>query len=123
MDTQSTENELQMLPQMITSWKKIQEEMKTLREQTRERNTRRKALEEVILRIMKKNNIGALDLKQSNSRLMYKKRQSKETLNTKTLTNLLSEHLKSEEAAKSAVNHIMEKRGVKMVETLTFEQL
>ena len=120
---QSTENELQMLPQMITSWKKIQEEMKTLREQTRERNTRRKALEEVILRIMKKNNIGALDLKQSNSRLMYKKRQSKETLNTKTLTNLLSEHLKSEEAAKSAVNHIMEKRGTKMVETLTFEQL
>ncbi len=120
---QTPENELQMLPQMITSWKKIQEEMKTLREQTRERNTRRKALEEVILRIMKKNNIGALDLKQSNSRLMYKKRQSKETLNTKTLTNLLSEHLKSEEAAKSAVNHIMEKRGVKMVETLTFEQL
>lgn len=120
---QTPENDLQILPQMITSWKKIQEEMKVLREQTRERNTRKKALEEVILRIMKKHNIGALDLKQSNGRLMYKKRQSKESLSMKVLTDLLEDHLKSKEAAESAVKHIAEKRGTKMTETLSFEQL
>jgi hypothetical protein len=34
-----------------------------------------KAREEMILRIMKKNNIGALDLKESGGRILYKRRR------------------------------------------------
>ena len=119
----SAEQDLQILPQMITAWKQVQEETNKLKEQMRERKVRQKALEEVILRIMKKHQIGALDLKASNGRLLYKKRQAKGGLSQKSLQDMLSEHLKSDDAAKKAIAFIDEKRGMKTMESLSFEQL
>lgn len=117
------QEELSQLPQMITAWKEVQGETSKLKEQLRERKVRQKALEEVILRTMKKHNIGALDLKASNGRLLYRKRQSKGALNQKGLEGMLSEFLKSDEQAKKAVEFIDEKRGKKTTEVLTFENL
>jgi hypothetical protein len=119
----SAEQDLQLLPQMITAWKQVQEEVTRLKDQLRERKVRQKALDEVILRIMKKHQIGALDLKASNGRLLYKKRQAKGGLSQKSLHDILSEHLKSDEAAKKAIAFISEKRGTKTLESLSFEQL
>jgi len=119
----SAEQDLQILPQMITAWKQVQEEGNKLKEELRERKVRQKALEEVILRIMKKHQIGALDLKASNGRLLYKKRESKGALSQKSLQDMLAEHLKSDDAAKKAVAFIDEKRGKKTMEILSFEQL
>jgi hypothetical protein len=121
--TNTSEQDLQQLPQMISAWKAIQEETNTLKNQLREKKVRQKALEEVILRTMKNHNIGALDLKASNARLMYKKRQSKGSLNQKSLTEMLSEYMKSDEEAKKAVAFIDEKRGIKTMEVLSFEKL
>ena len=119
----SAEQDLQILPQMITAWKQVQGEIDTLKQQLREKATKKKALDEVILRVMKKHQIGALDLKASNGRLLFKKRQAKGPLSQKALQDMLAEHLKSEDAAKKAVEFIDEKRGVKTMETLTFEKL
>jgi hypothetical protein len=119
----SADQDLQILPQMITAWKQVQEESTKLKQQLREHKVRQKALEEVILRVMKKHQIGALDLKASNGRLLYKKRQTKGSLSQKTLQEILSEHLKSDDAAKKAITFIEEKRGTKTLETLSFEQL
>jgi hypothetical protein len=119
----SAEQDLQILPQMITAWKQMQEETNKLKEQLRERKIRQKVAGDVILRIMKKHQIGALDLKASNGRLMYKKRESKGGLSQKTLQEFLTEHLKSDEAAKKAIAFIDEKRGKKTTESLSFEQL
>ena len=119
----SAEQDLQLLPQMITAWKQVQEEVTRLKDQLRERKVRQKALDEVILRIMKKHHIGALDLKASNGRLLYKKRQAKGGLSQKSLHDILSEHLKSDDAAKKAIAFITEKRGTKTMESLSFEQL
>jgi len=115
--------ELQQLPQLITAWKKVREESVALKEQMRERKVRMKALEDVILRTMKKNSIGALDLKQSGGRLLYKKREAKGSLSQKSLQEYLAEHLKSDEAATKALDFISEKRGKKTMETLSFEKL
>jgi hypothetical protein len=120
---QTPEQELQQLPQMITAWKKVREESLALKEQVRERKLRLKALEEIIMRTMKRHSIGALDLKQSNGRILYKKKQSKGSLTQKGLQELLAEHLKSDDAAKKALDFIAEKRGTKMSETLSFESL
>jgi len=117
------DQDLQQLPQMITAWKEVQSETQKLKEQMRERKIRQKALEEVILRTMKKNNIGALDLKQSNGRLLYHRRQAKGSLTQKGLQEMLAEHLNSEESAKKAVDFITEKRGTKTLESLRFENL
>lgn len=121
--TNTSDQDIVELPQMISSWKQIQEEMINLKNQVRERKVRMKVLEEVILRTMKTHNIGALDLKASNARLMYKKRQSKGSLNQKTLQEMLGEYLKSEEEGKKAVAFIDEKRGIKTMDILSFEKL
>ena len=119
----SAEQDLQILPQMITAWKQVNSEANALKQQLREKQVRQKALEEVIMRTMKKHQIGALDLKASNGRLSRKERKAKETLTPKKMTEWLGEYLKSEDTAKKAVEFIDNKRGVKVLERLTFEEL
>ena len=122
-DITPLETELQQLPQVITAWRKLRDESIDLKEQIRERKVRMKALEEVILRTMKSNSIGALDLKQSNARLLFKNKETKGSLSHKSLEEHLGEFLKSTEEASKAMAYINEKRGVKKLETLSFEKL
>ncbi len=116
-------DELQQLPQMITAWKEVQAETNKLKETMREKKIRQKALEEVILRTMKKHNIGALDLKASNGRLLYRRKQSKGGLSQKNLQGFLGEFLKDNTNAEQAIAFIDEKRGKKTMEVLSFESL
>ncbi len=63
--TMTDQQELQNLSQIIKTWRELNKETSALKEQVREKTKRLKALDEMILRIMKKHNIGALDLKES----------------------------------------------------------
>lgn len=114
--------EMANLKQVIVGWRELEAEMGTLNAQIREKRKRQKALEEVILRIMKKNNIGALDLKGSGGRLLYRRQTSKAPLNVKTIGGLLAQHLKSESAATDALKFINEHRGAKVRESLLYEK-
>ena len=125
VDTHSTmteEQELQSLRQIIVTWREIEKEVSSLSEQMREKKKRQKALEEMILRIMKKFNIGALDLKGSGGRLLYRRQTTKVGLNPKTLAGLLTEHMKSETAAADAMKFINENRTAKVRESLLYEK-
>ena len=119
--TATEQQELNTLKEVIVSWRQLSSEMSELNSQVREKRKKIKALEEVILRIMKKNNIGALDLKGSGGRLLYRRQTSKGTLNIKTLNELLTQHLKSETAAGDALKYIAENRGGKLRESLLYE--
>ena len=66
---ETTGDDINILPQMIVAWKAIKSETSQLQQQLREKKLRQKALEEVIMRTMKKHNLGQLDLKASNSRV------------------------------------------------------
>lgn len=114
--------EMAQLKQVIVSWREIENECSTLSAQIREKKKRQKALEEMILRIMKKHNIGALDLKGSGGRLLYRRQTTKAPLNVKTLSELLTTHLKSEGAATDALKYINEHRGAKVRESLLYEK-
>jgi hypothetical protein len=116
------QQELQTLRQIIITWRELEAEASDLSQQVREKKKRQKALEEMILRIMKKYNIGALDLKGSGGRLLYRRQTTKTSLNPKTLVGLLSEHLKSETAAADAIKYINEHRGSKVRESLLYEK-
>jgi Family of unknown function (DUF5760) len=118
----TTEQEFLTLKTLIKTWRELEDESADLRAQIREKTKRQKALEEMILRIMKKHNIGALDLKGSGARLLYRRSTTKETLNLKTLTGLLSGALKSETAAADAIKYITEHRGSKVRESLFYEK-
>jgi hypothetical protein len=114
--------EMSQLSTMIKEWKTLQAETATLKEQVREKTKRMKAMEEVILRIMKKNNIGALDLSNSGGRLLYRKSTAKTSLNPKVLMGMLSEHLKSEQKAAEALKYITEHREARVRESLLYEK-
>jgi hypothetical protein len=121
--TSTTEQqELQSLSLMIKTWRELNKEASSLKEQVREKTKRLKALDEMILRIMKKHNIGALDLKESGGRILYRRSASKAGLTPKTLMTLLSEHLKSEDAATNALKYINEHREARVRESLMYER-
>ena len=116
------QQELQNLRQIIVTWRELEAEASTLSAQVREKKKRMKALEEMILRIMKKYNIGALDLKGSGGRLLYRRQTTKAALNPKVLTGLLATHLKSETAAADAIKYIGEHRESRVRESLLYEK-
>jgi hypothetical protein len=120
--TQTPEQEMQTLKEIIMAWRTTESELSALNSQIREKKKKQKTMEEIILRIMKKNNIGALDLKGSGGRLLYRRQTMKGTLNVKTLTELLTTHLKSESAATDALKFINENRGAKVRESLMYEK-
>ena len=116
------QQEMQNLRQIIVTWRELEKESSELKNQLSEKKKRMKAMDEMILRIMKKYNIGALDLTGSGGRLLLRRQTSKGTLNPKTLTDLLSRHLKSETAAADALKFITEHRESKVRESLLYER-
>jgi len=116
------QEELKQLSTIISAWKESSAEVSSLNEQVREKRKRMKVMEEMILRIMKKFNIGALDLKGSGGRILLRRSSAKTGLNDKNLLNLLSQHLKSETAAAEAIKYITEHREAKTRESLLYEK-
>jgi hypothetical protein len=116
------QQELQTLRQIIVTWRELESEVADLSQQVREKKKRQKALEEMIMRIMKKYNIGALDLKGSGGRILYRRQSTKAGLTPKLLTGLLATHLKSETAAQEAIKFINDNREARVRESLLYEK-
>jgi hypothetical protein len=116
------QQELMTLRQIIVTWRELEGEASELSQQMREKKKRQKALEEMIMRIMKKYNIGALDLKGSGGRLLYRQESKKCGLTPKVLVGLLAGHLKSETAAAEAIKYINENRTARVRESLLYEK-
>jgi hypothetical protein len=116
------QNELQQLSLVIRTWRELQKETDELNAALKEKKKRKIALEEMILRIMKKNNIGALDLQSSGGRLLYRRQTQKGSLAQKDLVRLLGEHMKSEQKAVEAIQYITEHRGSKVKESILYEK-
>jgi Family of unknown function (DUF5760) len=119
---QKAQQELSQLSNIIKEWKQTAEEVKTLNEAIREKRKKIKVQEEMILRIMKKHNIGSLDLKSSGGRILYRRSTTKGGMNEKLLFGLLSQHMKSETAAADALKFITEHREAKTKESLIYEK-
>ena len=115
-------SEMVQLSTAIQEWKRVHDEVVELRQDIREKSKRVKVLESVIMQIMKKNNIGALDLRSSGGRLLYKRKAAKTGLNPKTIMKALTEHLKSESKAAEAMTFITNNRESKIRESLAYEQ-
>lgn len=109
------------LPTAIQEWRRVRGEIAALQTQIKERNKRAKALEAFIMDIMKRYNIGALDLKSSNSRVLYKRGKRTAGLNPKTMMVLLTEYTKSEERAADIMKFLTDKREKKETERLAYE--
>ena len=106
----------------IVEWRRLKEESDTYRQQLKERSKKMKVLEEVILRVMKSNNIGALDLKSSGGRVLYKKQKRQAGLGQKNMAKLMAAHLQSEEKATELMKYIQDNRPVITTEKIAYEK-
>jgi hypothetical protein len=120
--TTPQENEMSTLTHSIIEWRRLKEESEEFRQQLKERSKKMKALEEVILRVMKNHNIGALDLKSSGGRVLFKKSKRQGALGQKNLVKLMSEGLNSEEKATELMKYIQEHREVVTKESIAYEK-
>ena len=120
--TTPQENEMATLTHSIIEWRKLKEEHEKIRHQLREYGTKMKKLEEIILRIMKNHNIGALDLKSSGGRVLFKKQKRQAGLGQKNMMMLMSAGLQSEEKAKDLMTYIQEHREVVVKESIHYEK-
>jgi hypothetical protein len=127
--TAEDQQEFQNLPTLLTQWKRIQEEKRKLVEQKKvllerisEQDKQCAVMEQMIMGTMKKHSIGALDLKSSGARVLYKKRSLKAPISKKDMEKHLTEHLKSEDAAKKLIEFLATKRETKVKEALIYEK-
>jgi hypothetical protein len=115
------ENDLATLTYSIIEWRRLKVENDAVRDAVRERTKKMKALEDIILRVMKSHNIGALDLKNSGGRVLFNKQKRQVGLSQKTMAKLVSEHLQSDEAAIELMKYIQDHREIKIVESIRYE--
>ena len=115
------ENDLATLTYSIIEWRRLKVENDAVRDVVRERTKKMKALEDIIVRVMKSHNIGALDLKNSGGRVLFNKQKRQVGLSQKIMAKLVSEHLQSDEAALELMKYIHEHREVKIVESIRYE--
>jgi Family of unknown function (DUF5760) len=120
--TTPQENELSTLTHSIIEWRRLKESHETLRIQLREISKKMKVLEEIILRVMESHNIGALDLKSSGGRVLFKKSKRQAGLGQKTLGKLITEYLQSEEKAKELLTYVQEHREVIIKKSIQYEK-
>ena len=123
-DTLTTphDNDMVTLTHSVIEWRRLKEENDTFRQQLKERSKKMKILEEVILRVMKSNNIGALDLKSSGGRVLYKKQKRQAGLGQKNMMTLMASGLQSEAKAAELMKYIQEHREVLTKESIAYEK-
>lgn len=120
--TNPQENDIAMLTHSIIEWRRLKEENDVHKQQVREAGTKMKALEEIIVRVMKSHNIGALDLKNSGGRVLFKKQKRQAGLGQKNMEKLIAAHLESQEKAQNLMKYIQEHREVVIVEKIQYEK-
>jgi len=120
--TPQQENEMATLTHAIIEWRRFKEICDDARQQLRENMKTMKGVEEIILRIMKNHNIGALDLKSSGGRVLYKKQKRQAGLGQKNMVKLISEHLQSEEKANDLMKFIQDNRPTVIKESIAYEK-
>jgi hypothetical protein len=118
----ATDGDMTALPNAILEWRKIHSSMEELRHEMREKKKQASVLEEYILRIMKKNNIGALDLKNTGGRILYKKVNRSVGISGKNLEKLATEHFKDESKAQDFIKFLNEKKEKVVAESLAYEK-
>lgn len=121
--TAPTQGDVTNLATIVSEWRRIHEEIAGHKQQAKEKQKRAVVLEGIIMNIMKQQNLGALDLKNSGGRILYEKQERKGGLGAKKIQKLLSEHLKDEQKAAEALKYINEHRDAVTKEKLSYEKL
>ena len=116
------ESDMTSMSNAIIEWRRLTDENKEYKQAIRERSKKIKALEAVILRVMKNHNIGALDLKNSGGRVLFKRSKRQTGMGPKNLQKYLVDYFKSEQKANEAIEFIQKSRETFFKESLLLEK-
>ena len=120
--TTPEENDLSTLTHSIIEWRRLKDDNDVRKIEVREANTKMKALEEVILRVMKSHNIGALDLKNSGGRVLFQKQKRQAAMGQKNMEKWIGDCLKSQDKAQEIMKYIQDHREVLTKESIKYEK-
>jgi hypothetical protein len=118
-----TKEDLQQLSDALKSWNTTFEKINQARQTIKEESKRQKHLESLIVTMMKNHAIGALDLKASGARVLYKKQKKTTGVKKKEMLPLLSEHLGDEKKAKEVIAMLEKHKTTEWKEGLRYEKL
>jgi hypothetical protein len=119
--TAPQENELASLTHALSQWQLLRDDFNAMKLRMRETSTKMKALEQVIMQVMKNHNIAALDLKNSGGRVLFKQQKKQSGLGNKKMMAFMAEYLKSEEKANEMMTYIQGRRESLTVEAIKYE--
>lgn len=118
-----TKEDIQQLSEAIKSWHTTFEKITAARQVIKEESKRQKTLESLIVNMMKNHAIGALDLKASGGRILYKKQKRTNAVPKKDMLPLLAEHMGDEKKAKEALEFLEKHKTSEWKEGLRYEKL
>ena len=102
----------------IKSWLQIDKEMKVLQKELKDRKEQKKKLTNVLVDIMKKNEIDCIDI--SDGKIMYTQNNTKGPLNKKHLLDCLDKYFANNDSIPTdeIVNFILDNRSVSLKESI-----
>lgn len=118
-----TKEDIQQLSEAIKAWHTTFEKITSARQIVKEESKRQKTLESLIVNMMKNHAIGALDLKASGGRILYKKQKRTNAVPKKDMLPLLAEHLGDEKKAREALEFLEKHKTSEWKEGLRYEKL
>jgi hypothetical protein len=118
-----TKEDIQQLSEAIKAWHTTFEKITSARQIMKEESKRQKTLESLIVNMMKNHAIGALDLKASGGRILYKKQKRTNAVPKKDMLPLLAEHLGDEKKAREALEFLEKHKTSEWKEGLRYEKL
>ena len=104
----------------IKEWIKVDEEMKVLQKEMKERRKIKKELTEMLVEIMKTNEIDCFDITATGGNIVYTKNKVKAPLSKKYLLDCLDTFFKGipDVEASEVTKYIMDHREEKITETI-----
>ena len=101
----------------VKEWVSIDEEMKALQKLMREKRQKKKELNDVLINVMKKNEIECFDTK--NGKLLYTVNKTRQSITKKMLFETLQKYYQNdEEKANELAAFILESRNETLKETI-----
>ena len=100
----------------VKRWITVDEEIRLLQKQIKERKTIQKDLSTQLMDVMKTNDIECFDL--SDGKLVYTTSKIKQPINKKLLMGALTKYFSKEEDIEKVTSHIMESRAEKIKENI-----
>lgn len=102
----------------IKEWVKIDNELRELKKQEKDRKCKQKELSKSLIEIMKENSIDEFDINQG--KIIYKKKNIKKPITKKNLLEILSKYYKGDFLLASNMNkYIMDNREEITVESIS----